>query len=224
MNDKPTKETIQCFEKRLHDESQKILDQLPTKIIELDTFEKQLLETNSKIQKKCEEGQKKVLTKEKEWQSKIDKLFEEISVDIRSMHEQIKPKVFSFMNDLDKMVLFINGHVPAIEDGNNFGVAVQESIEKLMTEASSGAYNFLREIPKYYNQRSKMERKLQNHEQLEVGFYHVLIELDRKHALSLTHKLRSLKNLYLIIFDVITKNYQKIVQPKGHTSAKISLY
>jgi len=158
-----------------------------------------------------------------EWKSKVKVLFDEISSELKIMHQLIEPEVVSFMDNLDKMILFINLHVPKIEDGNNFGVEVQESIKTMISNGSASAYNFLREIPKYYEHRSKIETKLCKYPNLR-DFYKGLIELDSKHALLLSHTIRDLRNNYFIIFDVIHKNYQKLIQPKGLKSVTMSLY
>ena len=51
-----------------------------------------------------------------------------------------------------------------------------------------------------------------------------VIELDYKQMLMLKHCLRDLRNNYWILYDVLNKNWDKIVKPKGDKNTTFSMY
>ncbi|ETO18266.1 proteasome activator complex subunit 3 [Reticulomyxa filosa] len=235
-----SKEIIDCF--------------LPIKILELNAMYTKIMRNNTSIQKKCtqvsviltknntnnnqqnvindgkeakfrtkKKKRKRTKKGKKEWKTQIESLFNEIKTELKSIQDEIEPEVLTFMDILDKVILFINLQMPQIEDGNNFGVVVQEEVKKIISDASASAYSFLREIPKYFVQRSEIETKLSKYPNLR-DYFKVLTDLDSKQALLLTHTVKDLRNNYFIIFDIIQKNYQKIIQPKGQKLATMSLY
>ncbi|ETO24223.1 Proteasome activator pa28 beta subunit family protein [Reticulomyxa filosa] len=189
--------------------------------------------TDSKVSgsKKQKRGQEQIKTTSKkkrnfsemskddiavEWKAKAQVLFDEIKKELQQMTEIVEP-------ELRQSHFIYKLASAAIEDGNNFGVAVQEEVKKLVGDASANAYNFLREMPKYHTQRSDIETKLCKYPNLR-DYYKVLIDLDNKQALLLLHTLKDLRNNFFIILDTLHKNFQKIVQPKGHKPATMSLY
>jgi len=49
---------------------------------------------------------------------------------------------------------YISLHVPAMEDGNNFGVSVQMVVAKHLKSIREGAVKRMESLPKYYSERS----------------------------------------------------------------------
>ena len=94
------------FKSNMFESTEKIIKQyIPIKIIELTELLKELKKNNDKNNK-----------------------FKQIKKYI----EIIKSEVIELINYLDEISLFINLHIPKIEDGNNFGVEVQETITQVV--------------------------------------------------------------------------------------------
>jgi hypothetical protein len=55
---------------------------------------------------------------------------------------------------------YISLHVPAMEDGNNFGVSVQMVVSKHLKSIRDGAQKRMESLPKYYSERADALDKL----------------------------------------------------------------
>jgi len=68
--------------------------------------------------------------------------------------------VFQIISDIYTLERFIALHVPAMEDGNNFGVSVQMMIAKFLEDTRGGFETKFDAITKYYSSRSESVDKL----------------------------------------------------------------
>eukprot|EP01084_Bolivina_argentea_P164168 285445_1 len=143
--------------------------------------------------------------------------------EIEKLNNLIKIEVKELINYLDQIALFINLHIPAIEDGNNFGVQIQEQMKSMVSNGQISAQDFLRNIPKFHSLRAKLISKIMKYPNLE-DYKISIIELDYKQLLMLKHCLRDLRNNYWILHDVLTKNWNKIIKPKGDKTATFNMY
>merc|ERR1711904_172090 len=78
---------------------------------------------------------------------------------IKDMIEIVKGQIDSMVLHLDKLKIFINLNIPKIEDGNNFGVNVQEVIADMLKSGKDSALAFIGELPKYFQVRAKLISK-----------------------------------------------------------------
>ena len=124
---------------------------------------------------------------------------------------------------LDQIGLFINLHIPKIEDGNNFGVQIQEQMKGMVSGGQLSAQDFLRNVPKFHTLRAKLISKIMKYPNL-MDYKKSIIELDYKQMICLKHCLRDLRNNYWILYDVLNKNWQKIIKPKGDKNNTFSIY
>merc|ERR1719453_1029199 len=58
------------------------------------------------------------------------------------------------VQNLRKVERFIGLHVPKVEDGNNFGVAIQMETSKMVKEKSSAVSDLLAKLPEYREKRA----------------------------------------------------------------------
>ena len=147
----------------------------------------------------------------------------ETNEEIEKLTNLIKIEVKELINYLDQIALFINLHIPAIEDGNNFGVQIQEQMKSMVSNGQLSAQDFLRNVPKFHSLRAKLVSKIMKYPNLE-DYKTAIIELDYKQLLMLKHCLRDLRNNYWILWDVLTKNWNKIIKPKGEKNATFNMY
>jgi len=64
------------------------------------------------------------------------------------------------ISHIETLERWISLHVPAMEDGNNFGVSVQSTIHKFLTETRENWSKNLEAIPIYYSNRAEAVEKL----------------------------------------------------------------
>ena len=145
------------------------------------------------------------------------------NAEIERFTTMIKSEVEELINYLDQIGLFINLHIPKIEDGNNFGVQIQEQMKSMVSGGQLSAQDFLRNIPKFHTLRAKIISKIMKYPNLS-DYKKAIIELDFKQMLMLKHCLRDLRNNYWILYDVLTKNWDKIVKPKGDKTSTFNMY
>jgi len=150
-------------------------------------------------------------------------IYSEKNAEIERFTSLIKGEVEELINYLDQIGLFINLHIPKIEDGNNFGVQIQEQMKSMVSGGQLSAQDFLRNIPKFHTLRAKIISKIMKYPNLN-DYKKSIIELDFKQMLMLKHCLRDLRNNYWILYDVLTKNWDKIVKPKGDKTSTFNMY
>jgi hypothetical protein len=66
----------------------------------------------------------------------------------------------SFIDDILVLERFVSLHIPAMEDGNNFGVSIQIEIAKLLKETKGDLIKKLEAVPTYLASRAEAVEKL----------------------------------------------------------------
>ncbi|XP_034998614.1 proteasome activator complex subunit 1 [Hippoglossus stenolepis] len=139
---------------------------------------------------------------------------------VQSLLQEVKPQIHTLKEKLNTVSMWMQIQIPKIEDGNNFGVAVQEKVFELLTNTRTKIEGFQTQISKYYNERGDAVAKASK--QPHVGDYRQLVhELDQYQYFELLLVLQDICNTYAVLFDVINKNYDKIKKPRGDGKALI---
>jgi len=111
--------------------------------------------------------------------------------------------------------IYIQLNIPRIEDGNNFGVGVQEETLGELGRCEDSAFSVLETMTKYFIVRGKLSSKCIKYPSVH-DFRKSVAELDEKHYLQLQLSCLDLRNNYAVLHDMITKNLEKIVAPRGN--------
>lgn len=139
---------------------------------------------------------------------------------VESLIKEIKPHIQTLKENLNNVSMWVQLQIPRIEDGNNFGVAVQEKVFELLTNTRTKIEGFQTQITKYYTERGDAVAKASK--QPHVGDYRQLVhELDEHQYRELRIVVLEIRNTYAVLFDVITKNFDKIKKPRGECKALI---
>ncbi|CAK6951917.1 proteasome activator complex subunit 1 [Scomber scombrus] len=139
---------------------------------------------------------------------------------VESLLQQVKPQIQTLKEKLNTVSMWVQLQIPRIEDGNNFGVAVQEKVFELLTNTRTKIEGFQTQISKYYNERGDAVAKASK--QSHVGDYRQLVhELDQYQYNELRLVVLDIRNTYAVLFDIINKNYDKIKRPRGDGKALI---
>jgi len=133
----------------------------------------------------------------------------------------LKPKIQTLMEKCNTVKMWIQLLIPRIEDGNNFGVSIQEETLSEVQRIEGEAATFLDQISRYYITRGKIVSKIIKYPQLD-DYRQAVVELDEKEFTSLRLCCCELRNHYLSLHDTITKNLDKIKKPR--TNNADSLY
>ncbi|KAL5519251.1 hypothetical protein ACEPAH_934 [Sanghuangporus vaninii] len=121
----------------------------------------------------------------------------------------------------DDVSIWIQLAMPKIEDGDNFGVAVQEEALAELNRCQQSAYNLRDSSRQHHQNRAKLCSKLIKYPNVE-DYSLALKEHDEKMLYTARSNLFDLRNLYAVITNLFQKNIAKIRAPKGNNA--VSLY
>lgn len=139
---------------------------------------------------------------------------------ILTLLSRVKPEIRQVKEKLNLVCMWVQLQIPKIEDGNNFGVAVQEKVFELMTGIRTKLESFQTQISKYFLDRGDAVAKAAK--QPHVGDYRQLVhELDEAQYAELRVMVMEMRNTYAILYDIVMKNSEKIIKPRGGDKALI---
>lgn len=138
--------------------------------------------------------------------------------------------------------MWISFMIPKIEDGNNFGVSIQEDTLAEVQSVESEAAAFFDQISRYFISRGKIVfpvyanrckfifyvrtgkllSKVAKYPHIE-DYRRAVHELDEKEYLSLWLVMTEIRNRYCSLHDIVIKNLDKIKKPRS-SNATESLY
>ncbi|XP_053323947.1 proteasome activator complex subunit 2 [Spea bombifrons] len=126
----------------------------------------------------------------------------------------VQPEVRSLREGCALVITWIHHLIPKIEDGNDFGVSVQEKVIERVTAVKTKVEALQTNISKYFTERGDAVAKASK--ETHVMDYRALVhEKDEAAFLELRLSLIEVRNFYVEIFDIILKNLEKITNPKG---------
>uniref|UniRef100_H2YEN4 Proteasome activator PA28 C-terminal domain-containing protein n=1 Tax=Ciona savignyi TaxID=51511 RepID=H2YEN4_CIOSA len=133
---------------------------------------------------------------------------------ILEIAQYLKPEVRTLIEKCNTVRMWVTHLIPKIEDGNNFGVSIQEETLGEIRQVESESASFLDQIAKYFFTRGQIVAKAAKYP--HVGDYRQFInELDEKEFLSLRLIASELRNHYSVLHDMILKNIEKIKKPRN---------
>lgn len=132
----------------------------------------------------------------------------------------LKPVIKQLVEDSNILKMWISFMIPKIEDGNNFGVSIQEDtlaeIQTVETEAAA----FFDQISRYYVTRAKLVSKVAKYPHIE-DYRRAVDELDEKQYLGLWLVLHEIRNHYSSLHDLVTKNLEKLKKPRNSNAESL---
>jgi len=126
----------------------------------------------------------------------------------------IKGHVLELIETINCVKIWIQLNIPKIEDGNNFGVSIQEETVGELGRAEDCGYVLLENLSKYFMARAKLVSKVLKYPSIQ-DYRKGVEELDEKEYVNLKLSCLDLRNNYAILYDMITKNMDKIRTPRG---------
>lgn len=133
----------------------------------------------------------------------------------------IKDEVLQLIEMCNHVKIWIQMNIPRIEDGNNFGVSIQEETVAELSRTEDSGLAVLESITKYYVTRGKLCSKIIKYPFIE-DYWQSIRELDEKEYTNLKLCSNDLRNSYAVLYDMILKNLDKLKKPRN--SHAVSLY
>ncbi|XP_046677788.1 proteasome activator complex subunit 3-like isoform X1 [Homalodisca vitripennis] len=139
---------------------------------------------------------------------------------LSDMIQTVKPHIKQLVEDANLLKMWISFLIPKIEDGNNFGVSVQEDTLAEIQSVESEAAAFFDQISRYYASRAKVISKVAKYPHIE-DYRRAVKELDEKEYLSLWLVMCEIRNRYCTLHDIVLKNIEKLKKPRSCNSESL---
>lgn len=137
---------------------------------------------------------------------------------IGKLHAILKKECEELAEYVDKVKLWVNLNMPQIEDGDNFGVQIQEEVLQELHRSQQSAYNLRDNARRDYLDRAKICSKLIKYPNVQ-DYSLALKEHDDKQLYCARQDLLDVRNIYAVLTDIIHKNIAKLRSPKGNNSS-----
>ncbi|XP_019730333.1 proteasome activator complex subunit 2 [Hippocampus comes] len=134
---------------------------------------------------------------------------------------RLKPEIVSLRETIITVTSWIQHLIPKIEDGNDFGVAIQEKILERIAAVKTKVEGFQTNLNKYLLERGDAVAKASK--DTHVMDYRSLVH-DKDVAIysDIRMIILDLRSFYVELYDMISKNMDKVTNPKGEE--KPSMY
>ena len=134
---------------------------------------------------------------------------------IGRMEEQLKPLLVDILESCLTVRTWLKLLTPKMQDGNNFGVEVQnaiiEFVKRLETESSAS----MQALSIYHLTRAEMMSKLSKYPGI-LDYSRALEELDEKEFIQLRILAVDMRNNCYALLDMFNKNIDKIKNPRSN--------
>jgi proteasome activator subunit 3 (PA28 gamma) len=139
---------------------------------------------------------------------------------LNRLNSIVKPHIRCLVEDANLLKMWITFLIPKIEDGNNFGVSIQEDTLGEIRTVEAEAATFYEQISRYYINRGKIISKIAKFPHID-DYRKLVEEIDEKQFISLRIVLCEVRNHYAALYDLIIKNMEKIIRPRTSNSENL---
>jgi len=136
--------------------------------------------------------------------------------------DMMKPEIKNVIEACELIKMWISLLIPRIEDGNNFGVGIQEEVLNEVHRIQTESVNYLDAISRYFITRAKIISKVAKYPYVD-DYNRAVKEVDEKEYLNIQFSINEIRSHYMLILDVVSKNYEKIKKPRSSNNLE-SMY
>jgi len=133
---------------------------------------------------------------------------------INDMMDRLKPELRAVIECCNTVRAWVQLQVPAMQDGNNFGVEVQSGMLEEVKRVEDESHLFLQTLSLYHLTRADLASRFAKNTGVQ-DFVRALEELDAKEVISLRLVAREARNSCVTLLDSFKKNMEKIVCPRS---------
>ncbi|TKR75958.1 hypothetical protein L596_017176 [Steinernema carpocapsae] len=133
---------------------------------------------------------------------------------LAALTDQVRPMLRDAVEDVNKVKMWILFLIPRIEDGNNFGVSIQEETLSEVRTVESEAASFLDQMSRYFVSRARLVTKVAKYPHVD-DYRRAIMDLDEKQFINIRLVLTEMRNHFATLHDMITKNMEKIKKPRS---------
>jgi len=133
----------------------------------------------------------------------------------------LQKEILEMSEMINTMSIWVKMNVPRIADGNNFGVEVQSEISEVLESTEVSGYEILDSFTTYHTARANMIVQIIKFPGVE-DFQRALKELDEKTYIKTSLLACELRNDYITLYDLLSKNLETLTSPRGHEDEKLA--
>jgi proteasome activator subunit 2 (PA28 beta) len=126
----------------------------------------------------------------------------------------LQKEILEMSEMINSLSIWVKLNVPRIADGNNFGVEVQGEISEVLESTEASGYEILDSFTTYHNARGNLIVQVIEHPGIQ-DFKESLKELDEKTYIKTSLLACELRNDYITLYDMLSKNLDTLVSPRG---------
>jgi len=137
-----------------------------------------------------------------------------VNTDLVESQNQLKKYYLEIIETFSVIRIWISLNIPKIEDGNNFGVDIQENCVNHLNKIEEMYSNQLETSESYFLNRGNAVKKALKHKDIDAYKY-AIIQYDEKETMRQRFSYFDLANNYAEAYSLIIKNFQKLQTPKS---------
>ncbi|OON21591.1 proteasome activator pa28 beta subunit [Opisthorchis viverrini] len=134
----------------------------------------------------------------------------------------VRPYIIQLIEDTQILRMWVQLNIPRIEDGNNFGVSVQEEVLLETSKAEMDASAMLDFFGDYLMYRAKVASKVCKWPTIK-DYRRALCDTDEGAYIRLRMNTRDIRNLYSRLYDVYHKNALKLRSPRNESEGQVNI-
>lgn len=161
--------------------------------------------------------------KEDECDEEMDNTLMECNSYISKLIDVLKPEIRELIECCNTVKTWVQLQIPEIQDGNNFGVEVQEEILEEVRKVEDDSNNFLKTLSVYHLTRAEVVSKFVKYDGIS-DYVSALEQLDVKEFVTLRLIALELRNYCVSLLDLFEKNMERIMTPRGISNANMLVY
>lgn len=140
-----------------------------------------------------------------------------INTVVTDLVDTIKPLIRELVDEANLLKMWVAFLIPKIEDGNNFGVGIQEETLEEIRSVEADASAFYDLMARYFINRGKLLSRVAKYPHI-ADYRRAVTEMDEKQFMSLKITLTEMRNHYAALHDMIIKNLEKIKKPRSENN------
>ncbi|KAB0384815.1 hypothetical protein FD755_006732 [Muntiacus reevesi] len=132
----------------------------------------------------------------------------------------VKPEVWTLKEKCILVITWIQHLIPKIEDGNDFGVAIQEKVVERVNTVNTKVGAFQATISKYFSERGYAVAKASKETHV-MDYWALVHKRDEAVYGELRAIVLDLRAFYAELYHIINSNLEKTVNPKGEEKSSV---
>ncbi|CAG9531998.1 unnamed protein product [Cercopithifilaria johnstoni] len=136
---------------------------------------------------------------------------------LASLTDITRPLLRDSVEAVNKVKMWILFLIPRIEDGNNFGVSIQEEVLSEVRTVEGEAASFLDQMSRYFVSRARLVTKVAKYPHVE-DYRRAILDMDEKQFINIRLVLTEMRNHFATLHDMIMKNFEKIKMPRNNNA------